>query len=207
MCHVYSVPPLHSLLCETFGAGANAGSGTPIFPLVNLAGLAPVIIQGDGARQLEIMRWGMPGPTQYGSAMTAHLRSVEGPYWRRWREPPWRCLVPFTAFCERADAKSGKKPTWFSAIGRIPLFAFAGIWRWSEESDRDGAVAQARRHVFCFLDCEPNGLFCTMRRKRMPVVLTTPDAWHAWLSAPWAEAITLQRPPANDALTLADFNA
>jgi putative SOS response-associated peptidase YedK len=30
--------------------------------------------------------------------------------------------------------------------------------------------------------------------KAMPVILTEPDEWSTWLSAPWGEAQALQRP-------------
>jgi hypothetical protein len=38
------------------------------------------------------------------------------------------CLVPVNSFCERADTKPRKTPTWFALDASRPLFAFAGIW-------------------------------------------------------------------------------
>ena len=40
--------------------------------------------------------------------------------------------------------------------------------------------------------------------KAMPVVLTEPEEWQTWLTAPWAEAVALQRPLTNGLLRLVD---
>ena len=37
-----------------------------------------------------------------------------------------RCIVPATSFCEYADTKPRKTPTWFALAEDRPLFAFAG---------------------------------------------------------------------------------
>ena len=36
----------------------------------------------------------------------------------------------------------------------------------------------------------------------MPVILTTPEECETWMNAPMVEALTLQRPLPNDALTI-----
>ena len=42
--------------------------------------------------------------------------------------PESRYLVPVNSFCEWADTKPKKTPTWFALDDDRPLFAFAGIW-------------------------------------------------------------------------------
>jgi putative SOS response-associated peptidase YedK len=51
----------------------------------------------------------------------------------------------------------------------LPIFAFAGIWRPTEEGK-----------AFAFLTCEPNPLVAPIHPKAMPVVLHDED-YDAWL--------------------------
>ena len=58
-------------------------------------------------------RWGMPGPPQFGGAPITNIRNTKSPHWRAWLKPENRC-VPFNSFCEYADTKPRKTPTWFA---------------------------------------------------------------------------------------------
>ena len=49
-------------------------------------------------------------------------------HWRRWLVPRNRCVVPFTSFCEYANNRPKKTPTWFAIDETRPLSFFAGIW-------------------------------------------------------------------------------
>jgi putative SOS response-associated peptidase YedK len=69
----------------------------------------------------------MPGPAQYGGLPVTKIRNVSSPHWRGWLSPKNRCVVPATAFCEYADGKLRKIPTWFAMAEDRPLFAFAGL--------------------------------------------------------------------------------
>ncbi len=42
--------------------------------------------------------------------------------------------------------------------------------------------------AYAFLTCPPNAEVREVRPKAMPVILTEPEEWETWLSAPWAEA-------------------
>ena len=47
---------------------------------------------------------------------------------------------------------------------------------------------------FGFLTTDPNAEVRTIHPKAMPAILTEPAEWETWLTAPWKEAQTLQRP-------------
>ncbi|WP_312599609.1 hypothetical protein [Brevundimonas sp.] len=47
--------------------------------------------------------------------------------------------------------------------------------------------------VFAFLRTEPNAEVGAVHPKAMPVILTEPDEFEAWMSAPWDIAKMLQR--------------
>jgi putative SOS response-associated peptidase YedK len=82
----------------------------------------------DGERELVMARWGMPGPPQFGDQPVTNIRNISSPHWRGWLSARNRCLVPATSFCEYADTKPRKTPTWFALGEDRPLFAFAGLW-------------------------------------------------------------------------------
>ena len=48
--------------------------------------------------------------------------------------------------------------------------------------------------LYAFLTTEPNKEVGAVHPKAMPVILTTPDEWETWLTAPTPEAMKLQRP-------------
>jgi len=48
------------------------------------------------------------------------------------RKPQWRCLIPVTAFAESEGPKGAKTRTWFNVKDQ-PIFAWAGLWRISDE--------------------------------------------------------------------------
>jgi putative SOS response-associated peptidase YedK len=52
------------------------------------------------------------------------------------------------------------------------------------------------------LTTEPNSVVAPIHPKAMPVILTTPEEYEMWLSAPVEEALKLQRPLPDDMLEI-----
>ena len=193
---------------------ALAAGGHPIPELVevvrkislevrNRLAVHPSRVAADGGRELVMARWGMPGPPQFGGAPVTNIRNVSSPHWRHWLGRGSRCVVPATSFCEYADTKPKKTPTWFALGEDRPLFAFAGLWTpWRGARGPKSAPVEGDHELFGFLTTKANGIVAPIHPKAMPVILTTPDEVDLWLAAGTAEALALQRPLPDEALRI-----
>lgn len=166
--------------------------------------MAPVVTREGEGHVLSQARWGLPSPTQFHSKSgidrgVTNVRNTGSPHWRRWLGPDYRCLVPLTRFAEPRGKGAGN--AWFSVPGERQAF-FAGIRVENWTSIRKLKDGETTDDLFAFLTTEPNGIVAPIHPKAMPVILTEPDEWEVWLSAPWAEAKALQRPLADDLLEL-----
>lgn len=172
----------------------------------------PILKSSDGGElEWTKMRWGLPGPPQFGSAPVTNIRNIKSPHWRPLLGAQHRCLVPFTAFSEYEDnSPKGKKVIrWFAPPDRGMLF-FAGIcaeWYGDYGSKKEPNVDTHK--LFSFLTTEANDLVRPVHAKAMPVVLTNVFECKQWLNAPADQIETIQaRVLAVDALeTLSDDEA
>lgn len=136
---------------------------------------------------------------------TTNVRNTASSHWKPWLGPANRCLVPFTAFSEPGRDDAGKyKPVWFRLKDEDPepLAFFAGVWVKDWTCVRKKNVGSETCDLFAFLTTEPSEPVKSIHPKAMPVILTRPEEWDAWLSAPWSEAAALQRALPDDALEI-----
>jgi len=206
MCNLYSLGHGQDAIRRVFEAMRDEAGNLPPMPGIFPDQMAPAIRLSEGQRTLTMMRWGIPGPKQFGEHPVTNVRNVKSPHWRPWLKPEYRCLVPVSSFSEYADTKPKKTPTWFALNDERPLFAFAGIWRpWTgvrgtKAESPEGSEADHR--LFSFLTTEANGIVEPVHPKAMPVLLTTPNEWATWLAAPTEDALKLQRPLPDGAMKI-----
>jgi putative SOS response-associated peptidase YedK len=163
----------------------------PLFPGIFPDYFAPIVRNGkDGVREMAMARWGMPGPPAFGGAPITNIRNVKSPHWRRWLKPDSRCVVLFTSFCEFADTKPKKTPTWFAFDESRPLAMFAGVWTpWTGTRGPKSKPVEGQHELFGFLTCDPNNVVPPIHPKAMPVILRTEAEMETWMTAPTEVAL------------------
>jgi putative SOS response-associated peptidase YedK len=202
MCNLFaSTLPQEAMRLLFPQAHDHLGNLAPL-PEVYPDQMAPMLRSGVDGPEFVMARWGLPTPPTFlvgkkTDRGVTNVRNTASPHWRRWLGPPFRCLVPFTRFAEPDHTRGGN--VWFAFTDARPAF-FAGIhvpnWR-SVRKVKDGETVD---DLFAFLTCPPNAEFAAIHPKAMPVILTEPAEWEAWLTAPAPEALRLQRPLNDGAL-------
>ena len=228
MCNLYSVTKGQSAIREFTRAMRDTTGNLPPQPGVFPDYSAPIVRTApDGARELAKARWGMPSSqfalmesTKKRAAKleakgntvdfkqllrmepdsgTTNIRNVNSKHWTRWLGVEHRCVVPFTSFSEFNKAAGGD--IWFAFDESRPLAAFAGIWtKWT--SVRKVREGETTNDLFGFLTTEPNAEVGAVHPKAMPVILRTTAEIEVWMTAPPEDALKLQRPLPDGALTI-----
>lgn len=203
MCNLYSMRRSRDEVVGLFKISQIGNDVQLDLPAIYPDTMAPIVkLNKEGDRNLTMMRWGFPPPANAGARPITNVRNTKSSYWRNWLKPEFRCLVPATSFCEWTDSRP-KVPHWFALDESRPPFAFAGIWRpWTGE--RKGESGEHR--LYAFLTTESNDLVRPIHEKAMPVVLSDPGAWDAWLTGSVEEALELQRPLPSDRLAIVATN-
>lgn len=216
MCNLYSQTKSQDAMRHVFDAMLEPGEGYEDLAgnLPPLAGIfpdyaAPIIRPApQGGWQLVRARWGMPTPPVFLEGRrtdpgVTNIRNLGSAHWRRWLGVQHRCLVPFTSFAEN-DSRPGaprNHPVWFALGQDRPLAFFAGLrTEWS--SVRKLSEGEVTAELFGFLTCPPNREIAPIHPKAMPVILTRPEEWRHWLTAPTPEALRLQQPLADGMLQI-----
>lgn len=204
MCNLYSVTKGQAAIIELTRAMRDLTGNLPPMPGVFPDYPAPIVRNApDGQRELMLARWGMPGPSQFGGAPITNIRNTKSPHWRAWLSPAHRCVVPFTSFCEYADTKPRKTPTWFALDDTRPLTFFAGIWTtWHGKRGTKSKPIEGEHQLFGFLTTDANAEVGAIHPKAMPVILTKPEEVEQWLTLPLPDALALQRPLADGSLKI-----
>jgi len=208
MCNLYSFTKGQDAMRHLFDGVMQDGEGFEDLAgnLPPMAGIfpdhaAPIIRHGpNGGWQLVKARWGMPTPKVFLEGKrtdpgVTNIRNAASPHWWRWLGVSNRCLVPFTSFSE-IDSRPGavrNHPVWFALGPDRPMAFFAGITtEWT--SVRKLKEGEVTADLFGFLTCDPNREVAPVHPKAMPVILTNPEEWRLWLTAPAPDALRLQRP-------------
>lgn len=151
----------------------------------------------DGAHVLEQMTWGFPVVLKGKNGQPLKPKPVNnarfdklGSFWRRWAvEPRQRCLIPASRYAEAVGERGKMTETWLAVKGE-PVFAWAGLWRTSDEWGdcytgvmTDNAPELAHIH------------------DRSPVIIER-QHWETWLTAPMADLYQFDRPYPADRMTV-----
>ena len=144
-----------------------------------------VVREEDGRRILQSMAWGFPLRLKTMS-LTAKPKPVNNiadltkPMWKGIASKPhWRCLIPLTHFAEAEGPKGAKTRTWFNVKDQ-PIFAWAGLWRVSDEWGPvySGVMTDCNEAIRPIHD-------------RMPVLLQ-PSEYDQWLHGSFDDALGFQ---------------
>ncbi|WP_299682526.1 SOS response-associated peptidase [uncultured Roseobacter sp.] len=212
MCNLYSMTTAQDAIRQIFEGITDNTGNLAALPGIYPDTMAPVVRNGPDGPELTMMRWGMPSPRSRISASgrdpgLTNIRNTASGHWRRWLGVENRCVVPMTSFCEPGKLPDWKKGNvWFALDESRPLAFFAGIWtQWT--SIRKVKEGKTTDELYGFLTTDANAVVKPHHPRAMPVILTSRDEVQTWLTAPTAEALALQRPLPDDALTIVAYGA
>jgi len=176
MCGRYSQIQKQQELCSAFAIEEAA----EILPRYNIAPsqLAPVILEADGTRVLDLYKWGLIPSWAKDLKMAykminARCETVtEKPAYRRLVNRR-RCIVPASSIYEWKKAGDGQKTAMRILMKDESLFAMAGLW--DEWKDAEGQPLRS----YTILTTRAKGLLKEVH-DRMPVILR-PNLIDAWL--------------------------
>lgn len=196
VCNLYSQTKGQQAIREATRAMTDRTGNMPLLPGIFPDYLAPIVRNTPDGRELTMARWGMPAPLQFGVAPITNIRNTKSAHRRAWLQIGHRCVVPFTSFCEYADTKPRKTPTWFALSDDRPLAFFVGIWtRWRGTRGTKANPINGDHLLFGFLTTDANAEVGAIHPKAMPVILTAPDQIDHWLlSGTTDQALRMQRP-------------
>ena len=208
MCNLYSINKTRDEVVQLVKALRDLNNNQPPLPGVFPDYAAPIVRLENGERIMANARWGLPSPAFAlqgcnSDAGITNVRNTASAHWKRWLGPANRCLVPFTSFAEPETLPDGKKQNaWFAFDESRPVSFFAGVWVAQWKSVRKVKEGETTNDLYAFLTTEPNKEIGAIHPKAMPVILTNPEEWDAWLTADWATATKLQRPLPDGALKI-----
>jgi putative SOS response-associated peptidase YedK len=196
MCNLYTTKARAAEVAAAFGAqlpiAFNAGEGD-VYP----GGQGMVVREENGTRILTSMIWGFPLPQK--SKKTGlpikpkpvnNIADLSSFMWRFVApRPEHRCLIPLTGFCEAEGEWGAKTRTWFAVKDR-PLFAWAGLWKVSDEWGP----------VYSGLMTDCNAVVRPVHN-RMPVLLHEAD-YDVWLRGSLEDVMPFQGRCFPDELTI-----
>lgn len=153
-----------------------------------------VVREKDGERLMQSMVWGFPlrlkgmSPTAKPKPVN-NIADLQKAMWKGLAaKPHWRCIIPLTGFAEAEGPKGAKTRTWFT-VKEQPVFAWAGLWRMSDEWGPvySGVMTDCNEAIRPFHD-------------RMPVLLM-PEDYGRWLNGSFEDAVAFQKRCFPDDLT------
>lgn len=185
MCNLYKARSSAEEMARLFGAVPDPADQIAVEKDYVAPGKPGHVVRVEqGQRLLSAMNWGFP----FQGRPVTNVRNYTSPFWKSaLTNPSRRCLVPVTEFqewsVEPMPDTGKKKPFWFSVPSQ-PVFAFAGIWRTTENVP-----------VYSFLTCGYDGnpaahVVGAIHPKACPVILHPEDYDH-WLNADVDDAHSL----------------
>lgn len=183
MCGRYTLTTQRKLAEELAALAAPSGAEAEQWwrPRFNIAPtqLAPVLVQRENRRALELMRWGLvpawAGRPNAKAPLLINARAetlLEKPMFHRLVRRR-RCLVLADGFFEWVVRDGGKQPIWISPWPVRPI-AFAGLW------DEVRGPEGGRSASFTIVTGPPDALVAPIH-DRMPILLP-PERHEAYLT-------------------------
>ncbi len=178
-------------ISRRFADGADMPKGIKphynISPVQNI----PVIVNRDGLRQIEVMKWGFIPAGAKDMTAVFRYKSYNARSEGIFDKPTWskvirdqRCIIPGNGFYEWKTTPAGKVPFYIHPID-TSLFAFAGIY--SSWTDPEGAT-----WGMCSVVTTNSGSESDMMPSRLPVILH-PDDEADWLNPAIGDINSLYR--------------